>query len=221
MRHDPHKLVEGCLIAGFGMGAHAGYIYIRGEFYNEAQVLQARSTRPTTPACSARTPAARLRLRSLRAPRRRRLYLRRGDRADREPRGQEGQPRLKPPFPAASASTAARPRSTTSRPSRWCRRSCAAAPPGSPARPAEEHRHQDVLHLRPREQALQRRGGDGHPAEGAHRDARRRRARRLGQPAGVIPGGSSVPLPAEDICDDVLMDFDSLREVKSGLGTAA
>ncbi len=36
MRHDPHKLVEGCLVAGFAMGACAAYIYIRGEFYNEA-----------------------------------------------------------------------------------------------------------------------------------------------------------------------------------------
>jgi NADH-quinone oxidoreductase subunit F len=30
MRHDPHKLIEGCLIAGFAMGAHTAYIYIRG-----------------------------------------------------------------------------------------------------------------------------------------------------------------------------------------------
>ncbi|HRX41130.1 MAG TPA: NADH-quinone oxidoreductase subunit NuoF, partial [Parvularculaceae bacterium] len=37
----------------------------------------------------------------------------------------------------------------------------------------------------------------------------------------VIPGGSSVPLLPKEICDDVLMDFDALREVKSGLGTAA
>ena len=29
MRHDPHKLVEGCLIAGTGMRARAAYIYIR------------------------------------------------------------------------------------------------------------------------------------------------------------------------------------------------
>jgi len=29
MRHEPHKLVEGCLIAGVGMRARAGYIYIR------------------------------------------------------------------------------------------------------------------------------------------------------------------------------------------------
>ena len=41
IRHDPHKLVEGCLVAGFAMGACAAYIYIRGEFANEAKVLQA------------------------------------------------------------------------------------------------------------------------------------------------------------------------------------
>jgi NADH dehydrogenase (ubiquinone) flavoprotein 1 len=40
MRHDPHKLVEGCLVAGHAMGASAAYIYIRGEFYNEASNLQ-------------------------------------------------------------------------------------------------------------------------------------------------------------------------------------
>lgn len=37
----------------------------------------------------------------------------------------------------------------------------------------------------------------------------------------IIPGGSSVPLLPKHICDDVLMDFDSLRDVQSGLGTAA
>jgi NADH-quinone oxidoreductase subunit F len=41
IRHDPHTLVEGCLIAGFAMGAHTGYIYIRGEYANEARVLEA------------------------------------------------------------------------------------------------------------------------------------------------------------------------------------
>jgi len=40
MRHDPHTLVEGCLIAGKAMGAVAAYIYIRGEFYNEASNMQ-------------------------------------------------------------------------------------------------------------------------------------------------------------------------------------
>lgn len=37
----------------------------------------------------------------------------------------------------------------------------------------------------------------------------------------IIPGGSSVPLIPKNICDDVLMDFDALRDVQSGLGTAA
>ena len=40
MRHDPHKLVEGCLVAGRSMDARAAYIYIRGEFYNEASNMQ-------------------------------------------------------------------------------------------------------------------------------------------------------------------------------------
>jgi NADH-quinone oxidoreductase subunit F len=41
MRHDPHLLVEGSLIAGFAMGAHVGYIYVRGEFVREREHLQA------------------------------------------------------------------------------------------------------------------------------------------------------------------------------------
>ena len=40
MRHDPHKLVEGCLIAGYAMGANTTYIYIRGEFVQETINLQ-------------------------------------------------------------------------------------------------------------------------------------------------------------------------------------
>jgi NADH:ubiquinone oxidoreductase subunit F (NADH-binding) len=38
---------------------------------------------------------------------------------------------------------------------------------------------------------------------------------------GIIPGGSSVPVLPKSTCDNVLMDFDALRDVKSGLGTAA
>ena len=41
LRHDPHTLIEGCLIAGFAMGAHAAYIYVRGEFMRERERLQA------------------------------------------------------------------------------------------------------------------------------------------------------------------------------------
>src|SRR5216683_1510080 len=41
MRHDPHLLVEGCLLASFAMNAHACYIYVRGEFIREREHLQA------------------------------------------------------------------------------------------------------------------------------------------------------------------------------------
>src|SRR5207244_1882324 len=41
MRHDPHLLVEGCLLASFAMGAHACYIYVRGEFIREREHLEA------------------------------------------------------------------------------------------------------------------------------------------------------------------------------------
>ena len=40
MRSEPHKLIEGCLIASFAMSAHACYIYVRGEFYRETEALQ-------------------------------------------------------------------------------------------------------------------------------------------------------------------------------------
>src|SRR6202789_1283595 len=41
LRHDPHLLIEGCLIAGRAIGAHAGYVYIRGEYVAERARLEA------------------------------------------------------------------------------------------------------------------------------------------------------------------------------------
>ena len=40
LRNEPHKLIEGCLVAGFAMGANTAYIYVRGEFLREAEALQ-------------------------------------------------------------------------------------------------------------------------------------------------------------------------------------
>lgn len=39
LRKEPHKLIEGCLLAGVAMGASRGYIYVRGEFFRETQIL--------------------------------------------------------------------------------------------------------------------------------------------------------------------------------------
>ncbi|MDX8388954.1 MAG: NADH-quinone oxidoreductase subunit NuoF [Mariprofundaceae bacterium] len=39
MRYDPHLLIEGMIMAGFALGVRDAYIYIRGEFLHEANVL--------------------------------------------------------------------------------------------------------------------------------------------------------------------------------------
>ncbi len=40
LRYEPHKLLEGILLAGKAISASVAYIYIRGEFYNEYLVLK-------------------------------------------------------------------------------------------------------------------------------------------------------------------------------------
>src|SRR5512144_805846 len=40
LRNDPQTLIEGCLIASFAMRAHTAFIYVRGEFIREREVLQ-------------------------------------------------------------------------------------------------------------------------------------------------------------------------------------
>ena len=90
MRHDPHLLIEGALLASFAMRAHACYIYVRGEFIRERERLQAADRRGLRGQADRQEQHPRLGLRLLRPPRRRRLHLRRGDGAAREPGGQEG-----------------------------------------------------------------------------------------------------------------------------------
>ena len=153
MRHDPQKLVEGALLASVGMGVHHCYIYIRGEFYNEAQRLQAAideayARGPDRQGC--------LRLglcfRRLSAPRCRRLHLRRGNGAAREPRGTQG------PAAAEAAISGGGRALWLSDDGQQCRDDRGRA--DDPAarcrlvrrdRPAAEQRDQDLLHLRPRQ----------------------------------------------------------------------
>src|SRR5512132_3138713 len=39
IENDPHQLIEGCLIAGLAVDAHAGYVYIRGEYRYLIEVM--------------------------------------------------------------------------------------------------------------------------------------------------------------------------------------
>ena len=101
IRNEPHKLLEGCLIAGFAMRAHTAYIYIRGEFYNESIVLQN--------AIDEAYSAGFLGKNACKSGWNFDVYLHRGSGAYicgeetallESLEGKKGQPRLKPPFPA-------------------------------------------------------------------------------------------------------------------------
>ena len=189
MRNDPHTLVEGCLVASFAMRAHACYIYVRGEFIREREALQ----RAVDEAYAAKL-IGKNNIHGWDFD----LYVHHGAGAYicgeetallESLEGKKGQPRLKPPFPAnvglygcpTTVNNVESHRGRAHHPAprrRLVRRH----------RPAQQHRHQGVLHFRPCEQALQCRRGDGHSAARADRQALRRRARRLGQSAGGDPG---------------------------------
>ncbi|OSM06221.1 NADH-quinone oxidoreductase subunit NuoF [Magnetofaba australis] len=101
MRYDPHMLIEGMIIAGYAVGAQRGYIYIRGEFYREAEVLQA--------AVDEAYANGKLGEKIMGTEVTFNLYVHRGAGAYvcgeesallESLEGKKGQPRLKPPFPA-------------------------------------------------------------------------------------------------------------------------
>lgn len=101
LRGDPHKLVEGCLVAGRAMNASAAYIYIRGEFYQEASHLQQ--------AINEAYKAGFIGKNACGSGYNFDVYLHRGAGAYicgeetaliESLEGKQGKPRLKPPFPA-------------------------------------------------------------------------------------------------------------------------
>jgi len=223
MRHDPHKLVEGCLVAGSAMGATAAYIYIRGEFYREAQRLQF--------AIDEAYEAGLLGKNAANSGYDFDVYLHRGAGAYicgeetaliESLEGKKGQPRLKPPFPAGAGlygcpstvnnveSIAVAP-TILRRGAEWfaglgrenntgTKLFCISGHVNNPCNVEEE------MGIPLRELVEKHAGG----VRGGWDNL-----------LAVIPGGSSTPVLPKSICDDVLMDFDSLRGVQSGLGTAA
>jgi NADH-quinone oxidoreductase subunit F len=223
MRHDPHLLIEGCLIAGFAMAAHAGYIYIRGEFIRERERLQAAIDEAYDAgligkdACGSGFGFD--------------LYVHHGAGAYicgeetallESLEGKKGMPRLKPPFPAnvglygcpstvnnvesiavvpdimrrgaAWFSSIGRPNNTGTK------LFCISGHVNKPCN-VEEEMGIPFRELVDRHAGGVRGGWDNLLA--------------------IIPGGSSVPcLPAPQ-CDELYMDFDTLKNLKTGLGTAA
>ncbi len=223
MRHDPHKLIEGCLIACFAMRAVAAYIYIRGEFHEEANRLEHAIEEAYDAGLIGRNACGSGYDCDIYVHRGAGAYICGEETALIESlEGKKGQPRLKPPFPAAMGvwgcpttvnnveSIAVVPTILRRGPAWFAgigrpnntgtKVFCISGHVNNPCN-VEEEMGIPLKELIERHAGGVRGGWDNLLA--------------------VIPGGSSVPLLPKDICDTVLMDFDSLKAVKSGLGTAA
>ncbi|MBI06651.1 MAG: NADH-quinone oxidoreductase subunit F [Rhodospirillaceae bacterium] len=223
MRHDPQILIEGCLVSAFAMRAHVAYIYIRGEFYREAEVLQEAINESYEAGLIGKNAAG--------SGWDFDLYLHRGAGAYicgeetgllESLEGKPGRPRLKPPFPAGAGlygcpstvnnvETIAIVPTILRRGANWfnglgrpkntgTKLFCISGHVNHPCN-VEEEMGIPLRELIDKHAGGVRGGWDNLLA--------------------VIPGGSSVPLLPKSICDTVLMDFDSLNAEKSGLGTAA
>ena len=222
LRHDPQLLIEGCLLAGRAMGAHHCYIYLRGEYIRERESLE-RAVQQAYDAkligkdnvhgwdydigvhhgagayiCGEETAL----LESL--------------------EGKKGMPRLKPPFPANiglygapttvnNVETIAVIPEILRRGATWfadlgrpnntgTKLFCISGHVNEPCTVEEE------MGITFRELVEKHCGG----VRGGWDNL-----------LAVIPGGSSVPLIPHWECDELNMDFDTLRDKKSGLGTAA
>ncbi len=223
MRHDPHTLIEGCLIAGFGMGANAGYIYIRGEFIREREALQIAIDECYDAGLLGKNAAG--------SGWDFDLYLHHGAGAYicgeetallESLEGRKGMPRMKPPFPAGAGLYGA--------PTTVNNVESIAVVPTILRRGADWFTSMG----RPNNHGTKLFGISGHvnnpcvveesmsiPLEellDKHCGGVRGGWKNL---KAVIPGGSSVPLLPADIAKEAIMDFDWLREQQSGLGTAA
>ncbi len=223
MRHDPHKLLEGCLLAGFAMGAHTAYIYIRGEFVREAQVLEGAVEEAYDAGLIGANACGSGWDFDIQVHRGAGAYICGEESGLMESlEGKKGMPRIKPPFPAAmgiygcpttinNVETIAVVPEILQRGAAWfasfgrdkntgTKVFCISGHVNEPCNVEEE------MGIPLRELIDKHAGG----VRGG-----------WGNLKAVIPGGASVPLLPKSICDSVLMDFDSLRDVKSGLGTAA
>jgi NADH-quinone oxidoreductase subunit F len=222
MRHDPHLLLEGCLYAGFAMRAPVCYIYIRGEYMRERERLQAAIDEAYAAKLIGKDNSHGWDFE---------IHLHHGAGAYicgeetallESLEGKKGQPRLKPPFPAnaglwGAPTTVNNVESIAVVPDILRRGATWFAALGRPSNTGtklfcisghvnepcnvEEEMGIPLRELIDRHAGGVRGGWDNLLA--------------------VIPGGSSVPCVPANMCQDLLMDFDSLREVQSGLGTAA
>ena len=218
IRHDPHKLIEGSLIAGFAMRARAGYIYIRGEFIRETQALEKAVAEAYAAGLLGKNAAGSGYDFDLFVHRGAGAYICGEETAMLESlEGKKGQPRLKPPFPAGAGlygcpttvnnveSIAVVP-TILRRGAAWFASFGREKNEGTKLYQISGHVNRPCVV----EETM------GIPLPRADRPPRRRHPRRLGQSARGHPRrlvGAAGPGVAR--CMDMPMDFDGCKEVGS------
>ncbi len=223
MRNDPHTLIEGCLIAGFAMGAHTAYIYIRGEYYLESTRLEAAIEQARADGLLGDDACGSGWAFDVHVHRGAGAYICGEETALLESlEGKKGQPRLKPPFPAAcglygcpttvtNVETVAVSPTILRRGPDWWKQFGRENNTGTKIFSISGHVNkpcnvEEAMSIPLRELIEKHAGG----VRGGWDNL-----------LAVIPGGSSVPMLPKHVCDTMTMDFDALREAGSGLGTAA
>lgn len=223
MRGDPHKLIEGCLVAGRAMGANAAYIYVRGEFYLEAAHLQEAIHEAYKAGLIGKNACGSGYDFDVFVHKGAGAYICGEETALIESlEGKQGKPRLKPPFPAdvgvfgcpttvANVETVAAAPTIMRRGPEWFAGFGRDKNQGTKLFAISGHvNHPCVVEEEmgmPLRELIDRHCGG---VRGGWDNL-----------LGVVPGGSSVPILPADRCGDVLMDFDSLRDAQSSLGTGA
>ncbi len=223
IRHDPHKLIEGALVAGFAMRARAAYIYIRGEFIREAEVLEAAVAEAYDAGLLGKNACGSGYDYDVFVHRGAGAYICGEETAMLESlEGKKGQPRLKPPFPAGAGlygcpTTVNNVESIAVAPTILRRGAAWLASFGRPNNTGTKlfqisgHVEkpcvvEDAMSVTFRELIETHCGG----VRGGWDNL-----------LAVIPGGASMPvIPAAQIMDCPL-DFDGLKALGSGMGTAA
>jgi NADH-quinone oxidoreductase subunit F len=223
LRNDPHRLLEGCVVAGFAMGCTACYIYIRGEYYHEGSQIQKAIDEAYDAGLIGKNAGG--------SGYDYDIYLHRGAGAYicgeetallESLEGKKGQPRLKPPFPAAvglygcpttinNVETIAVVPEILRRGVDWWKNLGRPNNTGTKIFSISGHVNkplnvEEEMGI-PMKELIEKHAGG---VIGGWNNL-----------LAVIPGGSSVPCLPASTCTNILMDFDSLREAQSGLGTAA
>jgi NADH-quinone oxidoreductase subunit F len=222
MRHDPHLLIEGSLLAGFAMAANTGYIYIRGEFVRERERLQAAIDQAHEAGLIGKNNVHGFPF-DLILHHGAGAYICGEETALLESlEGKKGEPRLKPPFPAnvglyGCPTTVNNVESIAVVPDILRRGAAWFASIGRPNNTGTKvfclsgHVQkpcnvEEAMGIPLRELLETHAGG----VRGGWDNL-----------LAVIPGGSSMPLIPAHQCDGLVMDFDGCRALQSALGTAA